>query len=77
MKPSQVICVGEMLVDLLSDRPGLPLESVDSWTDYPGGAPANVACACVKLVTAAGFIGCRTYATTLYIAHYKSSPCRG
>ncbi|HIK29785.1 MAG TPA: carbohydrate kinase [Oscillatoriales cyanobacterium M59_W2019_021] len=58
MQPSQVICVGEMLVDRLSDRPGLPLEAVDSWTDYPGGAPANVACACVKLGTPAGFVGC-------------------
>lgn len=47
-----------MLFDRLSDRPGLPLEAVDSWTDYPGGSPANVACACVKLGTPAGFIGC-------------------
>lgn len=58
MQPSQVICIGEMLFDRLSDRPGLPLEAVDSWTDYPGGAPANVACACVKLGTPAGFVGC-------------------
>jgi fructokinase len=58
MQPLRVICVGEMLFDRLSDRPGLPLEAVDSWTDYPGGSPANVACACVKLGTRAGFIGC-------------------
>lgn len=58
MKPSQVICIGEMVFDRLSDRPGLPLEAVNSWTDYPGGAPANVACACVKLGTPAGFVGC-------------------
>ncbi|MGB3239930.1 MAG: carbohydrate kinase [Geitlerinemataceae cyanobacterium] len=55
---SRVVCVGEMLFDRLFDRPGLPLEAVDSWTDYPGGSPANIACACVKLGTPAGFIGC-------------------
>jgi fructokinase len=58
MQQLRVICVGEMLFDRLSDRPGLPLEAVDSWTDYPGGSPANVACACVKLGTPAGLIGC-------------------
>jgi fructokinase len=47
-----------MLFDRLSDRPGLPLEKVDAWTDYPGGAPANVACAAAKLGLPAGFIGC-------------------
>jgi fructokinase len=36
---------------------GLTLEEVKSWTPYPGGAPANVACALVKLGTPAGFIG--------------------
>jgi fructokinase len=30
---------------------------VKSWTPYPGGAPANVACALVKLGTSAGFMG--------------------
>jgi fructokinase len=58
MPSLRILCVGEMLFDRLSDRPGLPLEAVNSWTDYPGGAPANVACACVKLGTPAGFIGC-------------------
>jgi fructokinase len=54
----RLLCVGEMLFDRLSDRPGLPLEKVDAWTDYPGGAPANVACAAAKLGLPAGFIGC-------------------
>lgn len=58
MPPLRVLCVGEILFDRLWDRPGLPREAVDSWTDYPGGSPANVACACVKLGTRAGFIGC-------------------
>lgn len=54
----RVLCLGEVLYDLISDQPGVPYEQVTSWTAYPGGAPANVACALVKLGTPAGFIGC-------------------
>lgn len=58
MTNPRVLCLGEVLLDNLSDQPGRPLEQVMSWTSYPGGAPANVACALVKLGTRAGFIGC-------------------
>ncbi|UJB68139.1 carbohydrate kinase [Acaryochloris sp. 'Moss Beach'] len=58
MSNPQVLCLGEVLFDCLADQPGRALESVTSWTPYPGGAPANVACALVKLGTSAGFIGC-------------------
>lgn len=58
MKYPRVLCVGEMLFDRIADQPGRPLEEVESWTNYPGGAPANVACALAKLGTTAGFIGC-------------------
>jgi fructokinase len=54
----RVICLGEILFDRISNQPGLPLEAVTSWTDYPGGAPANVACALNKLGTPAAFVGC-------------------
>jgi fructokinase len=54
----RVLCLGEILFDFLADQPGVPLEQVTSWTPYPGGAPANVACALVKLGTPSGFIGC-------------------
>jgi len=54
----RVLCLGEVLYDFLADQPGLPLEQVKSWTPYPGGAPANVACGLVKLGTPTGFIGC-------------------
>lgn len=54
----RVICLGEILFDLLADQLGRPLAQVESWTPYPGGAPANVACALVKLGTSAGFVGC-------------------
>ncbi|MEA5620754.1 carbohydrate kinase [Cronbergia sp. UHCC 0137] len=52
-----VLCFGEILFDCLADQLGLKLEDVKSWTPYPGGAPANVACALVKLGTPAGFVG--------------------
>ncbi len=54
----RVLCLGEILFDLLADQLGRSLEEVESWTPYPGGAPANVACALVKLGTPAGFVGC-------------------
>lgn len=54
----RVICLGEILFDLLADQLGRSLQEVESWTPYPGGAPANVACALVKLGTSAGFVGC-------------------
>ncbi len=54
----QVICIGEMLFDRLSNQLEQPLEQVKSWTDYPGGAPANTACGLVKLGIPTAFIGC-------------------
>ncbi|TVR06416.1 MAG: carbohydrate kinase [Phormidium sp. GEM2.Bin31] len=55
---SNVLCLGEILFDCLANQVGKPYDEVDSWTPYPGGAPANVACGLVKLGTPAGFIGC-------------------
>ena len=54
----RVLCFGEILFDFISNEPGVPYGQVKSWTPYPGGAPANVACALEKLGTSAGFIGC-------------------
>ncbi|MCT7991112.1 carbohydrate kinase family protein [Laspinema olomoucense] len=58
MSYPQVLCLGEILFDCLADRPGQVYQEVESWTPYPGGAPANVASGLVKLGTPAGFIGC-------------------
>lgn len=58
MSHPRVLCLGEILVDLLADQVGKSLLEVESWTPYPGGAPANVACALTKLGTSSGFIGC-------------------
>ena len=57
-KPARVICLGEILFDCLADEIGKSVSEVSSWTPYPGGAPANVACALVKLGTPSAFIGC-------------------
>ena len=58
MAGSRVLCLGEILIDCLADQPGLPPQAVQSWTSYPGGAPANVACGLVKLGTPVNFISC-------------------
>ncbi len=53
-----VICLGEILIDLLANQLGMPLEQVSDWAAYPGGAPANVACGLVKLGTPTALISC-------------------
>jgi fructokinase len=55
---STVICLGEVLFDLLANQSGVSSENVTSWTAFPGGAPANVACALVKMGDVSRFIGC-------------------
>ena len=57
MSNPRVLCLGEILYDVLADQLGRSVSAVDSWTSYPGGAPANVACALVKLGTPSAFIG--------------------
>ncbi len=54
----RIICLGEILFDLLAEQIGQDLEAVSDWTAYPGGAPGNVACGAQKLGTHAAFIGC-------------------
>jgi fructokinase len=55
---STIICLGEVLFDLLANQSGVSSENVTSWTALPGGAPANVACALVKMGNLSRFIGC-------------------
>jgi fructokinase len=57
MSNPRVLCLGEILFDCLANQLGLGLSEVKSWTAYPGGAPANVACSLVKQGTSSGFIG--------------------
>ena len=58
MNYPQIICIGEVLFDCLADQLGKELKDVISWTAYPGGAPANVACGLVKLGVSAAFLCC-------------------
>ena len=58
MSAVSVLCIGEILFDHLADQKGKPLAEVTSWSAFPGGAPANVACALQKLGTPTRFIGC-------------------
>jgi fructokinase len=58
MTVPQILCIGELLFDYLADQPGQSLETVQTWTAYPGGAPANVACALARLGTPAAYLGC-------------------
>lgn len=53
-----VICIGEILIDLLSNEPGKSWDKVSSWTPFTGGAPANVAFALRHLGLPVAFAGC-------------------
>jgi len=51
MKKNKVICIGEALIDRIRNK------SNKGFTDFLGGAPANVACALRKLKIDSIFIG--------------------
>ena len=51
MKKTKVVCIGEALIDRIRNK------SNEKFTDFLGGAPANVACALRKLQIDAVFIG--------------------
>ncbi len=51
MKKNKVVCVGEALIDRIRNK------SNQGFTDFLGGAPANVACALRKLKIDSTFIG--------------------
>ena len=51
MKKTKVVCIGEALIDRINNK------SNQEFTDFLGGAPANVACALRKLQVDSTFIG--------------------
>ena len=51
MKKKKVICIGEALIDRIRNK------SNQGFTEFLGGAPANVACALRKLKIDSTFIG--------------------
>jgi len=51
------ICLGEVLIDLVSTQPDCAIADAPAFARKPGGAPANVACGLAKLGIPTGFIG--------------------
>ena len=54
---ADVICVGELLVEFVSQANNVSLEDAPGFIKAPGGAPANVAVALQRLGLSSGFIG--------------------
>jgi len=52
-----IVCLGELLVDMFPAEVGRSLVDVSAWSPKPGGAPANVAVAAARLGAQSGFIG--------------------
>ena len=52
-----VICLGELLIDFVSTHEDASLADSPGFVKAPGGAPANVAVALVRMGVSAGFIG--------------------
>jgi fructokinase len=52
-----IVCLGELLVDMFPAEVGRRLTEVSAFRPKPGGAPANVAVAAVRLGARGAFIG--------------------
>jgi fructokinase len=54
---NQVLCIGELLIDLIASDASTSLEDASSLVARPGGAPANVAVALARLGVPSAFCG--------------------
>lgn len=54
---SNVVCMGELLIDFVPTQPGVSLVEAPAFKKAPGGAPANVAVGLARLGAAAAFMG--------------------
>ena len=52
-----IVCLGELLVDMFPAEVGKPLTEVTAFRPKPGGAPANVAVSAARLGARSAFIG--------------------
>ncbi len=52
-----IVCLGELLIDMLPAEVGRSLVEVSAWRPKPGGAPANVAVAATRLGAQCAFVG--------------------
>ncbi len=57
MKKFDVICIGEILIDFISEEPSQRLADVKTFSKFAGGAPANVAVGFSKLGLKTAFAG--------------------
>ncbi len=53
-----IVCLGELLIDMVASKEGATLEETPGFLRAPGGAPANVAVGISRLGKSSGFIGC-------------------
>lgn len=53
---AQVVCLGELLVDMVSETPDVSLQEARGFLKAPGGAPANVAVGLQRLGIFSAFI---------------------
>lgn len=51
-----IYCIGEALIDMIPDKPGISLRYVNNFSKQAGGAPANVAATVGKLGGKSAFI---------------------
>jgi fructokinase len=56
-KMSDVVCLGELLIDFVPQTNGLALADSPGFLKAPGGAPGNVAVGLVRLGVPSGFLG--------------------
>jgi fructokinase len=57
MEMPEIICLGELLIDMVSSQLDAKLSESPGFVRAPGGAPANVAVGISRLGGASGFIG--------------------
>lgn len=53
-----IISIGEVLIDFISNEPDINLTDVSTFIKFPGGAPANVVVVAASLGAKAGLISC-------------------
>ncbi len=54
---TDIVCLGEVLIDMFPNEVGRPLVEVSAFHPKPGGAPANVAVAARRLGATSAFVG--------------------
>ncbi len=52
-----IVCIGELLVDFVPEKPGCSLREAEKFIRFPGGAPGNVAAGFSRLGGKAAFMG--------------------